>query len=424
MIIILARHKELPPGGSMRIIIFFALLTNMTSAAADLFVHEWGTFTSFVGADGKPQMGMHEEEEVLPSFVYGFQNPQSGMSLFDQNIYCGAKIPCDLVRSLESSVIASNSLPKNPRATGITQKMETPVIYFYGDEGQRISVTINFPQGIISQYYPKASSYFPSYDDVTTLGPSQFNFDLLLKSRDFIGTMPRTTADSVWNPSRNVNANTIDINGQNEKFIFYRGVGDFDAKITVTNDGHSLTMRNRSQSPITQSFIIDSDGKTGAIRSIGEVAETKTATFLQLEERLPFNQYVERAKSMIADALVKDGLYRDEAIALVNTWEHSYFKSPGFRVLYIVPRRETDRILPLTLSPAPTSLVRTLVGRVEIMTPAEEEYLLKLLAQNISINNGRFHEPKLRRLLDMARANPEKYGREMARTIENILENL
>jgi hypothetical protein len=47
---------------------------------------------------------------------------------------------------------------------------------------------------------------------------------------------------------------------------------------------------------------------------------------------------------------VANGLFADEAQALLDTWEISYFKSAGLRVFFIVPRAWTDYYLPLKVS--------------------------------------------------------------------------
>src|SRR5215212_8114679 len=43
-----------------------------TLHAAEFVVHEWGTFTSVVGSDGRMLSGLELEEERLPNFVHGF----------------------------------------------------------------------------------------------------------------------------------------------------------------------------------------------------------------------------------------------------------------------------------------------------------------------------------------------------------------
>jgi hypothetical protein len=79
-------------------------------------------------------------------------------------------------------------------------------------------------------------------------------------------------------------------------------------------------------------------------------------------------------------ALVKAGLYAKEARAMVNTWERSYFRTDGLRVLYVLPRAVTDATIPLQIQPAPDELVRVMVGRVEVLTPAKEARIEKAVA--------------------------------------------
>ena len=59
---------------------------------------------------------------------------------------------------------------------------------------ERVNVQVDFPKGIISQYYPKAISYAPYYDEINTLGPSHFEWDVRLAApNDGVG-MPLTQA--------------------------------------------------------------------------------------------------------------------------------------------------------------------------------------------------------------------------------------
>jgi hypothetical protein len=74
-------------------------------------------------------------------------------------------------------------------------------------------------------------------------------------------------------------------------------------------------------------------------------------------------------KESVAAALVQAGLYPKEARAMVNTWEKSYFKTKGLRVLYIVPRPLVDAIFPLHVKPMPQELARVMLGRIEVLTP-------------------------------------------------------
>ena len=81
----------------------------------------------------------------------------------------------------------------------------------------------------------------------------------------------------------------------------------------------------------------------------------------------------------MAEALTNEGLFEREAIAMVNTWKDSWFSEEGLRVLYVLPRSWTDQTLPLTLDPTPRDLVRVMVGRAEVISPAVERSLAEQL---------------------------------------------
>src|SRR5436853_5518526 len=89
-----------------------------TERAHGLTVHEWGTFLAMNGSDGVTLDGMYHEEHALPSFVHA--------------------------RSREQLRLHSGNL-----------KGETPVIYFYTKTRQRVGVTVKFPSGLWTQWYPQ-----------------------------------------------------------------------------------------------------------------------------------------------------------------------------------------------------------------------------------------------------------------------------
>jgi hypothetical protein len=80
-------------------------------------------------------------------------------------------------------------------------------------------------------------------------------------------------------------------------------------------------------------------------------------------------------------ALSKEGLYDDEAEAMLSTWELSYFKSPGLRLFFTVPREWTDYVLPLSIS-VPSEITRVMVGRIELVTPTQRRLVREFLEES------------------------------------------
>jgi hypothetical protein len=120
-------------------------------------------------------------------------------------------------------------------------------------------------------------------------------------------------------------------------------------------------------------------------------------------------------ESLLADlerVLVDQGLYPDEAHAMVETWRDSWFEE-GSRVIYIVPRSFVDRILPLRIDPAPSQIVRVFVGRLEIVTPATIRAVKTAIASHdeTMLNKyGRFLEPILQSVREEPVESAEERG--------------
>src|SRR5262249_355208 len=81
--------------------------------------------------------------------------------------------------------------------------------------------------------------------------------------------------------------------------------------------------------------------------------------------------------------LISQGLYLDEARAMLETWRHSWFEE-GSRLFYIVPRAFVDSVLPLSINPAPAQLTRVFVGRLEILSPRTQSSIESALAAHDS----------------------------------------
>src|SRR6266404_3000960 len=99
--------------------------------------HEWGTFTSVQGGDGELLPWHPLESSRLPQFVYDWKKP-----------------------GLNRQATWMQELGKGAMVT--LQRMETPVIYFYSDEEETVDVSVAFPKGLITEWYPQACQIGPS----------------------------------------------------------------------------------------------------------------------------------------------------------------------------------------------------------------------------------------------------------------------
>jgi hypothetical protein len=120
-------------------------------------------------------------------------------------------------------------------------------------------------------------------------------------------------------------------------------------------------------------------------------------------------------------------LYQKEALAMVNTWKSSYFKTDGVRVLFVMPQSWTDRFIPMRITPQPDRLVRVMVGRIELLDRARElraEKAISALASpdaqtrerafELLRSEGRYVEPIVRRA---AQISTDEQVRTLARRL-------
>jgi hypothetical protein len=339
---------------------------------AGLTVHEWGTFTSIAGKDGQAvEWSPLTDSTDLPSFVEHLRTPEFKLGLRG------------------------------------TVRMETPVLYFYDSHDEQVSVKVSFAKGLITEWYPRASRVEPVLNpadwspfrgnmngsiawDAVTVAPSsraEFPQEADSSSHYYAARMTSSTPLLVKTPAGE----------QQEKFLFYRGVSAFSVPISakLTNEGKVL-VENREEEEIPNTILFERRGEKVGYR-IGGAVERQTTL-----EPAEMTGTVEDLGRELEGMLVAQGLYQDEAHAMVETWRSSWFEE-GSRLIYIVPTEFVNRILPLSISPAPAQTARVFVGRMELVTPATERAVESAFGANDRApleKYGRFLEPILRTMIE------------------------
>ena len=344
---------------------------------ADLTVHEWGTFTSVAGEDGSAiewdTLGCKDD---LPGFVNDFG-------------YRGFKW----------------------RLRG-TVRMETPVMYFYSPREVAARVKVAFPQGLITEWYPRAD--YQVYQTSGKSGPPRRletnlnGIDTSLRSVtgaiewNHITVQPNTApalplenGPSRYYAARETDAAPIAVGDQREKFLFYRGVGRFPISLTarMSPEG-TILVENRGHDAVPVVLLFENRGGRIGYRNAGVLEGAIAIEPPPLDDALP------QLRSELEHALVEQGLFLKEAQAMVETWRDSWFEE-GARLIYIMASSSVDAILPLRVEPAPSQTTRVFVGRIELMTSATTHAVEEALAtgDRPSLDRyRRFLEPILHRI--------------------------
>jgi len=363
-----------------------------------LRVHEWGTFTALQNDAGEALPGINVDDEPVPNFCHQLNR-------------------WVLAKSHGASLIFMKGAPE--RHPYVNLRLETPVLYFYPPANARLPLTITvnakFNGGWLTEFYPHAVADAPGLKEnsfefgalaPTTIGQLTWN-----QVQVGVTTEGPATDAHVWLAPRAVKAVSVTVPPQtnrpedqpeSEKYLFYRGVGNRPVPLKVQQDADSkrLTLYSQPDS-VTRGVLparvaglwlvhVRADSTTAYRRLDPITLGTDTTQALaKVSSAFAVSDYTAAHLAELRDelhtALVHDGLYEDEATAMLKTWERAYFHSPGLRLFFLVPRVWTDRILPLTLS-MPAEIERVMVGRIELISPEQRELLAKL--RQIRLSDG------------------------------------
>jgi hypothetical protein len=371
-----------------------------SASREDYVAHEWGTFTSVQGADGVQFEWNPLITSELPHFVY---NRNRSLAAQGGRVHFAGK---DAFLTL--------------------QRLETPVIYFYSDREQSVDVTVSFPQGIVTEWYPQVrqadatNQPGPSFVGRSVLRWDQVQVLPAIASSALSDQLPVDKSASHYYAARETDAAALRLmhggRPEVEKFLFYRGIGNFTAPLTVKQSGETefVLLENTGKEELRNLFVYQVKQAEGKFLSVASLApgERKSVRLNSEKQVQPLPALRQEISRQMRAALVKEGLYEREAAAMVQTWDDSWFAEQGLRVFYTLPRAWTERILPLTFDPQPRELVRVMVGRAELITPAMEWDLMKQIVRfsesedqgravegTRRLGLGRFLEPATRRLM-------------------------
>ena len=200
---------------------FTAPASTRTSEPNTLTVHEWGTFTSIAGADGTAVEWL----------------PQAGPT----------DLPCFVERNRFNGKVNLSG----------TVRMETPVLYFYAARETTVNVNVRFRQGVITEWFPPAA-IAPGNGPVLPGSESAIGWRNVKVSPGVAEDYPVEQGASHYYAARRTGAAPLQSGSAKEKFLFYRGVGQFAPPIAATVDvDGKVAVRNPRGQPIGEVILFD-----------------------------------------------------------------------------------------------------------------------------------------------------------------------
>ncbi len=265
---------------------------------------------------------------------------------------------------------------QNSAQIPIDQPMLTrkPVLYFHLLEGEvQVQVRATMSYGAMLERFP-----------ATAMTGREVGWHVQVLERPCQSTTyPTVTSPACLNIADNyceaaelrayeaADASCLSVDGHDYNHLFYRGGGvgvelpvSIDSAGAITNNGaHAIPFALRIVSPgIVRD--ITARGRmpatTVTIQRFGNVAPGATQAAIEAID-------TEEAIGLVRAELARLGLTDGEAQAFMNAWERPVFRTPniGHALVYFLPAEAVNRISALAFEPAPETIKRAMMVRVE-----------------------------------------------------------
>lgn len=289
-----------------------------------LVAHEWGVF---VLENGRPTY-LADLARELPPFVQRLGGAQAVLP---------APPPAHPAPPGNPGIGPGPGGPPHPPGA-VARK---PVLFLYADQPTPIHIEVGFTGGEPWMAYPAGQRR----TNIGGPGTAGLVWDL---------TVAPTRAPAFhgvhrghwWKDLRAAGgAAVMADNGQSEGFVFYDGPVGFERSFNLDHRDGGAAVTPASTERLL--FLLEADRYVEADLDPDTWRSRQVAMGGMAELRARLSQELQHR-----------GLTLGEAHSLLETWRDELFRAADRRAIYFVPRDAYDRMLPLTITPAPTELVR------------------------------------------------------------------
>lgn len=317
---------------SLALVAFWPSADHFSSAqpapVKGLAVHEWGVVSVYTDLE-LANADARDEWAGLPKFVYG------------------------QVDDREQPVIQEIA--------------KAPVIYFHAPRQMYLNVQVQFPGGRPAVWWPASNNAFRQQGQAVAEGapPNGLQWTVDVKSTQAANVKPMTLPKGHWMEAlRAVKADDVLVQyrgPQLERFIYYDGMIKAPKGLAVGVKGDTISLHSQAKHLLHDVTVVDLRNlrkiRTAHVDKMEPGAEIKEVKLIERDQTKWPHEGVEELVGQLKGA----GLNEDEAKALANVWRRHFFETEGVSVFYRVPQELYDQVLPLTVTPQPERIVRTLL---------------------------------------------------------------
>jgi hypothetical protein len=284
-----------------------------------------------------------------------------------------------------------------PRHWQNIEPMDRPIIFFHSPDAFEADLRIDFGAGIPGVWWPGTVN--PGIHNESRLGepPSgpykSLTWHLHVKKPLFNlrnRQMPtyKDVPEGHWvRTLRGVEADDIyatvgerNFGLEMERFVYYDGLLPRGKLATSTVEKDRVVVGNQAKHPLFDVTVVDRRSPDKPRLARLPQLDGGASKELDLKDLGGAKWPADGVKTLVGQ--LKDaGLFEDEAASLATLWTRDLLEGDGVTLFYRLPQEEYERLLPMTLKPAPEKLVRVGLVQHPYCEPGLAERVAKLVKE-------------------------------------------
>ncbi len=231
-----------------------------------------------------------------------------------------------------------------------------PILHIYAPEAMPLHVEVSFPDSRPTLAWPKAQAARKGSTpclswDLQVAGRVQ-------EKQPEADPLPKVPEEHWISTVRKVGSNLVRSGKDAERFLFYEG------ELTYQSICHASSSKQPNRVTCWGTGVREAWVLRGGEKSLRNAHVTQVPPPMRCDMGAPACREWELEESSgealqaeLSKTLVAEGLSKEEAGALLTIWIPELTK-PGLRLVYVLPRAEYDRLLPIRFCPQPEELQR------------------------------------------------------------------
>jgi hypothetical protein len=235
----------------------------------------------------------------------------------------------------------------------------------YGSDGLSVRLQVRLAIGQPLAFFPEPQLTLNGGMPVGALRRNLVRYDqhdLVMRWSGTLSDRPqhelaKVASDHSWAAARRVPSSYFNTDGQSERFLFYQATTERTSVVKATVTQRTLEVHNPDATDAGPAILLINDGQARWGRRIDSLPASRSVT-LNREEIVKESWTADQAASALRKLGERCGLSGEEAKVLAGACAPQLADHLGFLLICRIPRAQYEQMVPLSVYPEPTELIR------------------------------------------------------------------